>query len=136
MEARWNAQISTLRHEVVHAALSIYSCVCHKKCSQRPGYVIAATGHGPAWQNVYRNLKSSALDLRGKEFECADRHLGYDVESVRKRKRIVLSTDEVRRWTPKVNRLLGVTKYRIRGIWHMSLRRVAIAFRDTTGTNG
>lgn len=41
---------------------------------------------------------------------------------------ITISEDEVRKWTPKVAKLMGITKYRLVTLWGCSLEKLADLF--------
>jgi hypothetical protein len=57
--------LGTLLHEMVHAALALYVCMCDKKCQQDATNSDGWTGHGHMWMRTASTIQVACDDILG-----------------------------------------------------------------------
>ncbi|ESZ95116.1 hypothetical protein SBOR_4483 [Sclerotinia borealis F-4128] len=65
-QERLRSYLETLLHEMIHAFLNIYTCLC-SKCSHDIPKTVGHTGHGLPWHKIANSIESfvrSKLDLK------------------------------------------------------------------------
>jgi hypothetical protein len=63
---RLEVYLGILLHEMAHAVLQLYTCICEPFCSQRKGN---EAGHGASWQAIAYAAQYAALKLLGLQLD-------------------------------------------------------------------
>jgi hypothetical protein len=84
-------------------------------------------GYGKAWQHTLAYIRMVLPYFLGHDLALREQGLAAGIRTKMEMKNIVLSESQVRRWTPKVAKLLGITKHRLY-LWGLSVKEIGIQF--------
>jgi hypothetical protein len=105
--------------------------VWRKKSNQSTILLRGECGHCRAWQIILAS-QNAAPGFLGHDIVLDEGDLSMAAELARRihGQSITISEDQIRKWTPKVAKLMRITMCRVVKLWGCSLEKVADIFRN------